>query len=105
MQARRSPTYRDSHFVVGERVVLARTFHGKLEAVACRARIRHRHGPVVLFPSKRTLAPEYVRCLSRGAEPVQVTGFSRLRLCKGAHKEPTSVAYQGKVSVDDAYLR
>lgn len=30
---------------------------------------------------------------------------SRIRLCKGAYKEPSSVAFQGKDDVDAAYLR
>ncbi len=30
---------------------------------------------------------------------------SRIRLCKGAYKEPESVAYQGAAAVDQAYLR
>ena len=30
---------------------------------------------------------------------------SRIRLCKGAYKEPESVAFQAKVDVDKAYVR
>ncbi|MEU4344294.1 proline dehydrogenase family protein [Nocardia sp. NPDC023852] len=30
---------------------------------------------------------------------------SRIRLCKGAYREPAAVAYQGRSAVDDAYLR
>lgn len=30
---------------------------------------------------------------------------SRIRLCKGAYREPESVAYQGKAAVDESYLR
>lgn len=30
---------------------------------------------------------------------------ARVRLCKGAYKEPTAVAYPGKTEVDESYLR
>lgn len=33
------------------------------------------------------------------------TAGSRVRLCKGAYKEPESVAYQSKIDVDTSYVR
>jgi proline dehydrogenase len=61
-----------------------------------------------LFPSYRgnvgiVLQSYLYRCLL-DAEQANAAG-ARVRLCKGAYKEPLSVAYPEKNDVDDSYLR
>jgi proline dehydrogenase len=61
-----------------------------------------------LFPSYRgnvgiVLQSYMYRALS-DAEQANVAG-ARVRICKGAYREPASVAYQDKKDVDESYLR
>jgi proline dehydrogenase len=61
-----------------------------------------------LFPSYRgnvgiVLQSYMYRALS-DVEQANAAG-ARVRICKGAYKEPASVAYQDKKDVDDSYLR
>ncbi|QSE87305.1 proline dehydrogenase family protein (plasmid) [Rhodococcus pseudokoreensis] len=56
------------------------------------------------FPSLGTVLQAYLKRTEADCKDLSGPG-SRIRLCKGAYKEPASVAYQGKAAVDDAYLR
>lgn len=61
-----------------------------------------------LFPSYRgnvgiVLQSYMYRCFS-DVQEANAAG-ARVRLCKGAYKEPASVAYPDKKDVDDSYLR
>jgi proline dehydrogenase len=61
-----------------------------------------------LFPSYRgnvgmVLQSYMYRCFSDVQEANAAS--ARVRLCKGAYKEPASVAYPDKKDVDDSYLR
>ncbi|MFE5699855.1 proline dehydrogenase family protein [Rhodococcus koreensis] len=56
------------------------------------------------FPSLGTVLQAYLKRTEADCRDLSGPG-SRIRLCKGAYKEPASVAYQGKAAVDDAYLR
>lgn len=61
-----------------------------------------------LFPSYRgnvgiVLQSYMYRCLS-DVQEANAAG-ARVRICKGAYKEPASVAYPDKKDVDDSYLR
>ncbi|QSE90624.1 proline dehydrogenase family protein [Rhodococcus pseudokoreensis] len=56
------------------------------------------------FPSLGTVLQAYLERTEADCRDLSGPG-SRIRLCKGAYKEPASVAHQGKVAVDDAYLR
>jgi proline dehydrogenase len=56
------------------------------------------------FPSLGAVLQAYLRRTE--ADCRELSGVnSRIRLCKGAYKEPVSVAHQGKQDVDAAYLR
>lgn len=56
------------------------------------------------FPSLGTVLQAYLKRTEADCRDLSGPG-SRIRLCKGAYKEPVSVAYQGKAAVDEAYLR
>ncbi|MFC9553600.1 proline dehydrogenase family protein [Rhodococcus sp. NPDC056960] len=56
------------------------------------------------FPSLGTVLQAYLKRTEDDCRDLSGPG-SRIRLCKGAYKEPASVAYQGKEAVDEAYLR
>ncbi|MFZ2526133.1 MAG: proline dehydrogenase family protein [Rhodococcus sp. (in: high G+C Gram-positive bacteria)] len=56
------------------------------------------------FPSLGTVLQAYLKRTETDCKDLSGPG-SRIRLCKGAYKEPASVAYQGKTAVDAAYLR
>lgn len=56
------------------------------------------------FPSLGTVLQAYLKRTEADCRDLSGPG-SRIRLCKGAYKEPASVAHQGKAAVDDAYLR
>ena len=56
------------------------------------------------FPSLGTVLQAYLKRTEGDCQDLSGPG-SRIRLCKGAYKEPASVAFQGKADVDDAYLR
>ncbi|MFC0450398.1 proline dehydrogenase family protein [Rhodococcus jostii] len=56
------------------------------------------------FPSLGTVLQAYLRRTEADCKELSGPG-SRIRLCKGAYKEPASVAFQGKEAVDEAYLR
>lgn len=56
------------------------------------------------FPDLGTVLQAYLRRTE--ADCVELSGpRSRIRLCKGAYNEPTSVAFQGAREVSDSYLR
>lgn len=61
-----------------------------------------------LFPSYRgnvgLVLQSYLYRAFQDAQEANVAG-ARVRLCKGAYKEPESVAYAEKKNVDDSYLR
>ncbi|WP_228000194.1 proline dehydrogenase family protein [Nocardia australiensis] len=56
------------------------------------------------FPSLGTVLQAYLKRTEADCKDLSGPG-SRIRLCKGAYKEPASVAYQDKADVDEAYLR
>ncbi|MDI9949350.1 proline dehydrogenase family protein [Rhodococcus sp. IEGM 1305] len=56
------------------------------------------------FPTLGTVLQAYLKRTEADCRDLSGPG-SRIRLCKGAYKEPASVAYQGKPAVDEAYLR
>jgi proline dehydrogenase len=56
------------------------------------------------FPSLGTVLQAYLKRTEADCRDLSGPG-SRIRLCKGAYKEPASEAYQGKAAVDEAYLR
>ncbi|RZL78455.1 MAG: proline dehydrogenase [Rhodococcus sp. (in: high G+C Gram-positive bacteria)] len=56
------------------------------------------------FPSLGTVLQAYLKRTEADCKELSGPG-SRIRLCKGAYKEPASVAFQGKEAVDEAYLR
>jgi proline dehydrogenase len=56
------------------------------------------------FPDLGTVLQAYLRRTEADCHDLSGPG-SRIRLCKGAYREPTSVAYQGRHDVDEAYLR
>ncbi len=56
------------------------------------------------FPDLGTVLQAYLRRTE--ADCVELSGpRSRIRLCKGAYNEPSSVAFQGTREVSDSYLR
>ncbi|MEU0502300.1 proline dehydrogenase family protein [Nocardia sp. NPDC005998] len=55
------------------------------------------------FPSLGTVLQAYLRRTEADCREFSGPG-SRIRLCKGAYREPASVAYQGKAEVDQSYL-
>ena len=56
------------------------------------------------FPSTGAVLQAYLRRTEADCRDLAHAG-SRVRLCKGAYKEPESVAFQGKHDVDTAYVR
>jgi proline dehydrogenase len=56
------------------------------------------------FPETGAVLQAYLRRTEGDCRDLAYEG-SRVRLCKGAYKEPESVAYQDKRSVDKAYVR
>ncbi|MGA5819462.1 proline dehydrogenase family protein [Kitasatospora sp. NPDC094028] len=56
------------------------------------------------FPSVAVVVQAYLRRAEGDCRDLAHAG-SRVRLCKGAYKEPESVAFQGKHDVDLAYVR
>lgn len=56
------------------------------------------------FPSLGTVLQAYLRRTEGDCVDLSGPG-SRIRLCKGAYKEPASVAFQGTADVHAAYLR
>jgi proline dehydrogenase len=56
------------------------------------------------FPFVGAVLQAYLRRTEADCRDLATAG-SRVRLCKGAYKEPESVAYQAKGDVDKAYVR
>jgi proline dehydrogenase len=56
------------------------------------------------FPTVATVLQAYLRRTEADCRELSGEG-SRIRLCKGAYKEPAEVAFQGKDEVDASYLR
>ena len=56
------------------------------------------------FPSTGAVVQAYLRRTEADCRELATPG-SRVRLCKGAYKEPASVAFQGKDEVDRSYVR
>jgi proline dehydrogenase len=56
------------------------------------------------FPSTGAVLQAYLKRTEQDCRELATEG-SRIRLCKGAYKEPESVAYQGKPDVDASYVR
>jgi proline dehydrogenase len=56
------------------------------------------------FPSTGAVLQAYLRRTESDCRDLATTG-SRVRLCKGAYKEPDSVAHQERAEVDRSYVR
>jgi proline dehydrogenase len=56
------------------------------------------------FPTTGAVVQSYLRRTEADCRELAVAG-SRVRLCKGAYKEPESVAYQSRLDVDKSYVR
>lgn len=56
------------------------------------------------FPATGAVLQAYLRRTESDCRDLSATG-SRVRLCKGAYREPDSVAYQDRGEVDRAYVR
>ena len=56
------------------------------------------------FPETGAVLQAYLRRTEADCRDLAYAG-SRVRLCKGAYKEPESVAFQNKQAVDKAYVR
>jgi len=56
------------------------------------------------FPETGGVVQAYLRRTEADCKDLAAAG-SRVRLCKGAYKEPESVAYQGRADVDRSYVR
>jgi proline dehydrogenase len=56
------------------------------------------------FPETGAVLQAYLHRTEADCRDLAYAG-SRVRLCKGAYKEPESVAFQGKPDVDKAYVR
>jgi proline dehydrogenase len=56
------------------------------------------------FPGTGAVLQAYLHRTEADCKELAHEG-SRVRLCKGAYKEPASVAYQAKDDVDDSYVR
>src|SRR5205823_3647528 len=56
------------------------------------------------FPSVGAVLQAYLRRTEADCRELAVAG-SRVRLCKGAYKEPESVAYSSRLDVDRSYVR
>ncbi|HEX4654292.1 MAG TPA: proline dehydrogenase family protein [Mycobacteriales bacterium] len=58
----------------------------------------------VEFPTVGAVLQAYLRRTEADCRDLAVAG-SRVRLCKGAYREPESVAYQSRLDVDRSYVR
>jgi proline dehydrogenase len=58
----------------------------------------------VEFPTTGAVLQSYLRRTEGDCRELSGPGF-RVRLCKGAYKEPETVAYQSKLDVDLSYVR
>jgi proline dehydrogenase len=56
------------------------------------------------FPSTGAVLQAYLRRTAADCRDLATPG-SRVRLCKGAYREPESVAYQSRLDVDKSYVR
>jgi proline dehydrogenase len=56
------------------------------------------------FPSTGAVLQAYLRRTEGDCRELAAAG-SRVRLCKGAYKEPETVAYQNRLDVDKSYVR
>ena len=56
------------------------------------------------FPTTGAVVQAYLARTEADCKDLAVAG-SRVRLCKGAYKEPASVAFQDKADVDKSYVR
>jgi proline dehydrogenase len=56
------------------------------------------------FPTTGAVLQAYLRRTEADCRELATAG-SRVRLCKGAYKEPESVAFQSRLEVDKAYVR
>jgi proline dehydrogenase len=56
------------------------------------------------FPTTGAVLQAYLRRTESDCRDLAVAG-SRVRLCKGAYREPESVAYQSRLEVDKSYVR
>ena len=56
------------------------------------------------FPQTGAVLQAYLRRTEGDCRDLATSG-SRVRLCKGAYREPASVAYQSRAEVTQAYLR
>ena len=56
------------------------------------------------FPSTGAVVQSYLHRTEADCKDLAYAG-SRVRLCKGAYKEPSSVAFQDKTEVDASYVR
>ncbi|HVQ88133.1 MAG TPA: proline dehydrogenase family protein [Actinomycetes bacterium] len=56
------------------------------------------------FPATGAVLQAYLRRTEADCRTLSTSG-SRVRLCKGAYKEPESVAFQGRSDVDLSYVR
>ncbi|MBA3489536.1 MAG: proline dehydrogenase family protein [Longispora sp.] len=56
------------------------------------------------FPTTGAVLQAYLRRTEADCRELAMSG-SRVRLCKGAYKEPESVAYQTRLDVDKSYVR
>ncbi|MFN2537695.1 MAG: proline dehydrogenase family protein [Mycobacteriales bacterium] len=56
------------------------------------------------FPSTGAVVQSYLHRTEADCKDLAYEG-SRVRLCKGAYKEPASVAFQDKAEVDNSYVR
>ncbi len=57
------------------------------------------------FPSVGTVVQAYLRRTEDDCRDLIASEGARVRLCKGAYREPTSVAFQNKADVDMSYVR
>jgi proline dehydrogenase len=56
------------------------------------------------FPTTGAVLQAYLRRTEADCRELATTG-SRVRVCKGAYREPESVAYQSKLDVDKSFIR
>jgi proline dehydrogenase len=56
------------------------------------------------FPTTGAVVQAYLRRAEADCRELAVAG-SRVRLCKGAYREPESVAFQSRLDVDKSYIR
>jgi proline dehydrogenase len=57
------------------------------------------------FPAVGTVVQAYLRRTEDDCRDLAASEGARVRLCKGAYREPTSVAFQNKADVDMSYVR